>query len=55
MMAYKYPKNTGLLLGKAVDSRLVELYGDLHTGDGIRVEDKSTISKITAKGKSEIS
>ena len=52
MMAYKYPKNTGLLLGKAVDSRLVELYGDLHTGDGIRVEDKgTTISKITAKGK----
>ena len=37
MMAYNYPKNTGLLLGKAIDGKLVELYSDVHNGDGIRV------------------
>ncbi|NLM35843.1 MAG: U32 family peptidase [Clostridiales bacterium] len=52
MMAYNYPKNTGLLLGKAIDGKLVELYSDVHNGDGIRVGDNgTTVSKITIKGR----
>lgn len=52
LMAYNNPKNTGLILGKAIDSKLVELYSDVHNGDGIRVgDDGTTISKITSKGK----
>ncbi|SCN21456.1 putative protease YhbU precursor [Clostridium sp. N3C] len=56
MMAYNYPKNTGLILGKAIDSKIVELYSDVNNGDGIRVGDKgTTISKITLKGKEVLS
>lgn len=56
MMAYSYPKNTGVILGKAIDSKLVELYSDVHSGDGVRVGDEgTTISKITAKGKELLS
>lgn len=52
MMSYNYPKNTGLMSGKAIDNKNVELYTDISVGDGIRVGEEGTeVSKIISKGK----
>lgn len=46
MMAYNFPKNTGVLLGKVKKNRVI-LEQDIALGDGVRVgEDGFTVSKI---------
>ena len=52
MMSYNYPKNTGIVLGKALDNKLVELYTELSLGDGIRVgEEGAEVSKLIYNNK----
>ncbi|MFL0247933.1 U32 family peptidase [Candidatus Clostridium stratigraminis] len=52
MMAYNFPKNTGIMLGKAVKGALVELNEALVKGDGIRIgNDGFTTLKIFKDGK----
>lgn len=47
MMAYNFPKNTGVLLGKAIKNGEIYLNEGVSLGDGIRVgEDGFTVSKI---------
>lgn len=49
MMAYNFPKNTGVLLGKAIKNGEVYLNESVSLGDGIRIgigEDGFTVSKI---------
>lgn len=52
MMAYNYPKNTGIPLGKVISSELVELKANIAVGDGVRTnEDGFTVSKIIKNGR----
>jgi putative protease len=52
MMAYKYPKNTGVFLGRAVASDLVELEAAVALGDGVRTKEEGfTVSKILKNGR----
>ncbi|MCM8711268.1 DUF3656 domain-containing protein [Clostridium sp. SYSU_GA19001] len=52
MMAYSFPKNTGIRLGKALKNSLVELEENLSIGDGIRIgEEGFILSKIIKDGK----
>jgi putative protease len=52
MMSYNFPKNTGVILGKALDNKILELYTDISVGDGIRVgEDGTEVSKILTGNK----
>ncbi|WP_139904358.1 U32 family peptidase [Clostridium thermarum] len=52
MMSYNFPKNTGIVLGKAIDNKTIELYLDISIGDGIRVgEDGAEVSKILLNNK----
>lgn len=52
MMAYKYPKNTGVFLGSAVTSDLVELEAAIALGDGVRTDEEGfTVSKIIKDGR----
>jgi U32 family peptidase len=47
MMSYNYPKNTGILMGKVLKNKTVELQEPLSVGDGIRVNEEGfTVSKI---------
>lgn len=51
MMAYKFPKNTGVLLGKAGENLEVLLQEDLALKDGIRIGEKGfVVSKIQVGG-----
>ena len=51
MMAYNFPKNTGLLLGKVKKNKVL-LEQDIALGDGVRVgEDGFTVSKIKINNK----
>lgn len=53
MMAYNFPKNTGILLGESDKKSFVVLKEDLKVGDGVRIKDKGfTLSKIIKDGKS---
>jgi U32 family peptidase len=52
MMAYNFPKNTGVPLGKVFKNSLVELTEPVALGDGIRNgEDGFVVSKIIKDGK----
>jgi putative protease len=52
MMAYNFPKNTGVLLGKVIKNSFVELKEALTLGDGVRNgEEGFTVSKIILDGK----
>ncbi|GAA0075896.1 U32 family peptidase [Clostridium sp. CTA-5] len=52
MMSYNFPKNTGILIGKALDKGEVLLDGNVAIGDGIRYgEDGFVLSKILLNGK----
>lgn len=52
MMAYKFPKNTGVVLGKAIENSQVVLEDDISLKDGIRIgESGFTVSKIFLNGK----
>ncbi len=52
MMAYKYPKNTGVFVGKVVENSLVLLDDDISLKDGIRIgEGGFTVAKILLGGK----
>lgn len=52
MMAYNFPKNTGIELGKAVKNSLVKLEEDVAVGDGIRIKEEGfTLSKIIKNGR----
>lgn len=54
MMSYKFPKNTGVEIGKVLDNGEVILKESLSLGDGIRFKDKGfTLSKIL-KNKQEV-
>jgi putative protease len=47
MMAYNFPKNTGVLLGKAFKNSMVQLEETVSLGDGVRIgEEGFTVSKI---------
>ncbi|WP_238884830.1 U32 family peptidase [Clostridium sp. YIM B02551] len=51
MMAYKFPKNTGVLLGKVDEKNQVVLHEDLSLKDGVRVgEGGFVVSKIQVNG-----
>jgi putative protease len=51
MMAYKFPKNTGIEIGEAIKNSLVKLKEDISIGDGIRVKEEGfTLSKIIKNG-----
>jgi putative protease len=51
MMAYNFPKNTGVILGKAVKNSIVELQEGIGLGDGIRIgEEGFVVSKIIKDG-----
>jgi U32 family peptidase len=52
MMAYNFPKNTGITLGKVLKGSIVELKEDLSISDGIRIGNDGFItSKILKDGK----
>ncbi|GAA0177450.1 U32 family peptidase [Clostridium sediminicola] len=52
MMALKYPKNTGVLLGKINDDYTIDLKEDISVSDGIRIDNSGfTVSKIIKNGK----
>jgi putative protease len=52
MMAYNFPKNTGILLGKAMKNSIVDLSAHIGLGDGVRIgEGGFTVSKILKDGK----
>ena len=52
MMAYSYPKNTGILLGTVQNDLTINLQEDLNTGDGIRIgEEGFTVSSIIKSNK----
>ncbi|AOR23964.1 DUF3656 domain-containing U32 family peptidase [Clostridium taeniosporum] len=52
MMSYNFPKNTGILIGKAIDKNEVLLDGNISIGDGIRYKDDGfVLGKIIRKGK----
>lgn len=52
MMAYSYPKNTGILIGEVLKDLTVILKDDVQLDDGIRSGDKGfTLSKIVKAGK----
>ena len=52
MMSFKFPRNTGIVIGEAVSSNEVLLKENIVVGDGIRFgEEGFTISSITVKGK----
>lgn len=54
MMAYSFPKNTGIYIGKVNKDLTINLEEDVHLKDGIRVEDSGfTISSIKL-GKNEV-
>lgn len=54
MMSYKFPKNTGVEIGKVLDNGEIILKESLSIGDGIRFKDKGfTLSKIL-KNKQEV-
>lgn len=47
LMAYNFPKNSGVILGKVLKDRTVLLEDDVNLGDGVRNrEDGFTVSKI---------
>ena len=47
MMAYSFPKNTGIKMGRAENDKYVFLYQDISLSDGVRIGNKGfTISKI---------
>lgn len=51
MMAYNFPKNTGVLLGKAFKNSMVQLEEAVSLGDGVRIgEEGFTVSKIIKDG-----
>lgn len=53
MMAYNFPKNTGVLLGKSDNTGFVVLQEDLKVEDGVRFRHKGfKVSKIIKNGKS---
>ncbi len=54
MMAYSFPKNTGIILGKVGNNSIVKLSEQLNKGDGIRIgmgEDGFVAVKIFKNGK----
>lgn len=52
MMAYNFPKNTGIRLGKVLNDGNVLLEEEINLKDGIRAGDKgAVVSKITKNGK----
>lgn len=52
MMAYTYPKNTGIMIGEVLKDLSIVLKEDIQNGDGIRSDDKGFIlSKIIKDGK----
>lgn len=52
MMAYNFPKNTGIEAGKVLKNSLVELVEDVCVGDGVRIKEGGfTLSKIIKDGK----
>lgn len=52
MMAYNYPKNTGILLGTASKNYMVEIKEKVAVGDGIRVQEEGyTVTKLIKNGK----
>lgn len=54
MMSYKFPKNTGVEIGKVLDNGEIILKESVSIGDGIRFKDKGfTLSKIL-KNKQEV-
>ncbi|GAA0123933.1 U32 family peptidase [Clostridium faecium] len=54
MMAYNFPKNTGVCLGKAEKDLMVKLEEDIHLKDGVRIgEGGFTVSGIRI-GKKEV-
>lgn len=54
MMSYRFPKNTGIEIGKVLDNGEIILKESLSLGDGIRFKDKGfTLSKIL-KNKQEV-
>jgi len=51
MMAYNFPKNTGIVLGKALKNSLVELRETVSVGDGVRIgEEGFIVNKIIKDG-----
>lgn len=52
MMAYSFPKNTGIVVGKAINNKEILLSEKLSLKDGIRIKDSGFIvSKILYNGK----
>ncbi|KYH31059.1 putative protease YdcP precursor [Clostridium tepidiprofundi DSM 19306] len=52
MMAYNFPKNTGIEIGKVLNNNYVQLFGNLAVKDGIRTESGGfTVNKIIRNGK----
>ncbi|MCS6110092.1 U32 family peptidase [Clostridium botulinum] len=52
MMSYNFPKNTGILVGKAIDKNEIILDGNISLGDGIRYKDEGfVLGKILLNGK----
>jgi Collagenase and related proteases len=49
MMAYNYPKNTGIILGRAIDNNLIELVEEVSINDGIRVKDEGAVNNKNIK------
>lgn len=55
MMAYNFPKNTGIPLGKAAKNSIVELAENVALGDGVRNgEEGFIVSKIIKEGGMEV-
>lgn len=53
MMAYNFPKNTGIPVGKVIKGSLIELKEDLSVGDGIRIGDEGFVATKILKDGSE--
>lgn len=52
MMSYNFPKNTGILVGRAIDKNEIILDGNISLGDGIRYKhDGFVLGKIIRNGK----
>lgn len=54
MMAYNFPRNTGIRIGKASDSVYVNLENELNIADGIRIGEKGYIISSIIKNNTEI-
>lgn len=54
MMAYNFPKNTGIPLGNVIKGPIIELKEDLAIGDGIRIGDEGFIASKILKDDKEV-